>query len=120
MIAKILQDAGTFRQQVSTLRQKALNYPDIYIEKSGGAIWASTMVRFTYNEIEFDRHHVESIVPSETYGEQDLIIRINDAAKQCQEQAVPYCFDEVVGPIRSPLTSTTPSNSTTVTNTEEK
>ncbi len=95
MVTEILHNADLFTQQAKCLKENAPMFPKIYFEEKGGVIWATTMVKFYYNNVEYKRHHVESIVLNKNCGVNDLYNRLNNAAKMCIEFAIPCQFDEL-------------------------
>lgn len=97
MKTKILHDAAQFKSQISKLKSKAPMYPKIHFEESDGYLWATTMVEFTYNGVDYKRHHVESIVPDGNVGINELQSRLVEAAEMCVKKAVPCQFDDVIG-----------------------
>lgn len=106
MKTKILHDAAQFKSQISKLKSKAPIYPKIHFEESDGYLWATTMVKFTYNGVDYKRHHVESIVsdgnvsiivPDGNVSINELQSRLVEAAEMCIKKAVPCQFDDVIG-----------------------
>ncbi len=98
MYTEILWEVDKFKNQISHLRKMALNYPEIYIEEAGNCTWASTMVKFTYEEKEYLRHHVDSFIKTPTADINKLLKRIHHAAKQCMECAIPIGSDYFIVP----------------------
>ena len=97
MLTEILHHADLFRQQVTSLKDKAPMYPKVYFEDKGGCQWVTTMVEFKYNGVRYKRHHVESIVPTKTCTTNDLYNKIIDAAETCIKFAIPCVYDEIIG-----------------------
>lgn len=97
MKTKILHDAAQFKSQISKLKSKAPIYPKIHFEESDGYLWATTMVKFTYNGVDYKRHHVESIVSDGNVSINELQSRLVEAAEMCIKKAVPCQFDDVIG-----------------------
>ena len=97
MLTEILHHADLFKEQIFLLKEKAPDFPKLFFEESGGCIWATTMVAFSYNGVDYKRHHVELIVPTKTCTIQNLNDRIFNAATQCIEMGVPSQFDSIVG-----------------------
>lgn len=98
MKTKILHDIDQLTSQIRELKLKAPMYPKIHFEEQGNCLWATTMVKFTYHGVDYKRHHVESIIPNENVGINQLQSRVVDAAEVCIKYAVPCEFDDVVGP----------------------
>lgn len=101
MLTDILHHADLFKTQVKNLKEKAPMFPKVHFEENGGCIWATTMVKFSYNKVEYLRHHVESIVPSKTATVNDLYNRLYKADEVCIQFAVPCQFDEIVGLVKT-------------------
>ena len=97
MITKILHDVDQFKSQISELKSKAPMYPKIHFEEKGNCLWATTMVKFSYNGVDYKRHHVESIIPNENIGINELQSRLVEEAEMCIKMAVPCQFDDVIG-----------------------
>lgn len=97
MITKILHDVDQFKSQINELKSKAPMYPKIHFEEKGNCLWATTMVKFTYNGVDYKRHHIESIVPNENVGINQLQGRLVDAAEMSIKLAVPCEFDDIIG-----------------------
>ena len=96
MIAKILHDVECFNAQIDNLRDKSPFYPEVFLEEKGNVVWATTMVKFVYNGVEYKRHHVESIVITPTSPIEKLINMIKNNAELCIEYAIPYQKDEII------------------------
>lgn len=108
MTQEVFQEMAVFQKAVAELKAKAPIYPKILIEERQEFEWekwrtnyyATTMVEFVYNGIQFKRHHVEKITETENIGKQDALDRINHRAEECLKYAIPSPYDDVVGLIR--------------------
>lgn len=101
MVIEILQKADKFKNYVEYLKSVAPDYPKVHEEASlDGAHWATTMVKFTYNGVEYKRHHVESIMPTKDVACSKMIERLNHNAELCIKHAIPCQYDTVIGVIK--------------------
>lgn len=96
MTTEILLYAANFREQISRLRLMAPIYPDVHFEEDERYIWATTMVKFSYNGAVYKRHHVESAVINTGIDATALRRRLDAAAEMCIKLAVPCFLDEIV------------------------
>ena len=92
----ILQQGQQFRNSIARLKTLAPTYPQIYTEKSGGDLWATSMVPFTCNDIRFLRHHVNTLRPLPGVEFSDVIKILQEHAELTQKHAIPCHLDDVV------------------------
>ena len=96
MLTEILHNVKAFRGRIADLNKVAPDYPKIYFEDSDGCLWASTMVTFENKGTKYRRHHVESVIPTDTIGINELQAKLVDAAETTIKYGIPYEFDEVI------------------------
>lgn len=97
MVHDILSDRDTFLRQIAELKRLAPEYPELHIEGKDGAVWATTMVTFSHNNLNYKRHHVQSIVPDKQVTVQHLIKRIHEEAQKTIKFGLPIIgMDELV------------------------
>lgn len=72
-------------------------YPKIHFEEKNYSLWATTVVRFSYNGVDYKRHIVETIFLNDGDGIEILTKIITKCADESIQKAVPCMFDEIIG-----------------------
>ena len=57
---RVFIEVAQFENQISELKAKSPMYPEIHFEEKDNCLWATTMVKFTHNGVDYKRHHVQT------------------------------------------------------------
>ncbi len=102
-LTEILDKANNFKNKIAHLKRVAPFYPDIHFEGSiSGEEYATTMVKFIYNRVEYKRHHVQSYFPMEGVTDEMMLKRLRSDCELTIKYAIPCQFDEVIRTLREP------------------
>lgn len=101
MLNEILHNAEKFKAKIAELRELSPVYPEIFIQNTFRVIWATTMVKFTYHDVVYLRHHVEcyhkdfSTNQDNQLMEDSIKARLSSAAQKCISYGLPAQGDTV-------------------------
>ena len=103
MLQKILAEADALKGNIERLKSLSPDYPLLYIEDEPTNYTVSTKVVFTYNGINFSRHHVEMSNKAPHYADkywsevkEKTLNRLHYAVSQCLKFAAPCQYDDII------------------------